>query len=49
MQGYENVIRMHLSVFLLERGGGGGGVKCGSRGGTGGPDPLENHKLYGFL
>ena len=27
MQGYENVIRMHLSVFLLEpgRGGGGGG------------------------
>ena len=24
--------------------------KCGSRwGGTGGPDPLENHKLYGFL
>ena len=25
MQGYENVIRMHLSVFLLEPGGGGGG------------------------
>ena len=25
-------------------------LKCGSRGGTGGPDPpLENHKLYGFL
>ena len=23
--------------------------KFGSRGGTGGPDPLENHKLYGFL
>ena len=23
--------------------------KCGSRGGSGGPDPLENHKLYGFL
>ena len=23
MQGYENVIRMHLSVFLLELGGGG--------------------------
>ena len=23
MQGYENVIRMHLSVFLLEPGGGG--------------------------
>ena len=24
--------------------------KCGSRGGQpGGPDPLENHKLYGFL
>ena len=22
--------------------------KCGSRGGTGGPDPLENHKLYGL-
>ena len=21
----------------------------GFRGGTGGPDPLENHKLYGFL
>ena len=25
MQGYENVKRMHLSVFLLELGGGGGG------------------------
>ena len=25
MQGYENVIRMHLSMFLLEPGGGGGG------------------------
>ena len=23
--------------------------KGGSRGGSGGPDPLENHKLYGFL
>ena len=23
--------------------------KCGSRRGSGGPDPLENHKLYGFL
>ena len=23
--------------------------KCGSREGSGGPDPLENHKLYGFL
>ena len=26
MQGYENVIRMHLSVFLLEPGGAGGVV-----------------------
>ena len=25
MQGYENVIRMHQSVFILEPGGGGGG------------------------
>ena len=25
MQGYENVTRMYLSVFLLEPGGGGGG------------------------
>ena len=23
--------------------------KCGSREGSGGPDPLENHKLSGFL
>ena len=23
--------------------------KCGSRGASGGPDPLENHKLYGVL
>ena len=23
--------------------------RCGSRGGSGGPDPLENHKLYEFL
>ena len=22
---------------------------CGSRGGTGGPDPMENHKNIGFL
>ena len=23
--------------------------KCGTTEGTGGPDPPENHKLYGFL
>ena len=33
MQGYENVIRMYLSVFLLEPGGGGGGGGGGGEGG----------------
>ena len=26
-----------------------GRVRCGSRGGTGGPHPLKNHKNIGFL
>ena len=38
MQGYENVIRMHLSVFLLEPGEGDTSADP-EGGGAGGPDP----------